>query len=208
MYVPSNTPKYVCYRCRNKIPVVDLEGIFHEQLKSFVFSPDEVAGYLRQADETIKRKEELLEALRSQEQALRREMDKLYDLYLANQIDKSGFGERYHPLADRLKQLEQEQPKLQAEVDVMKVQYLSSDQVLSDARDLYTRWPSISFEDKRNIVEAITDRITVGKEEVEIHLAALGAPPLSSINQCSEDVSGKATKPHGFIAATSWNRAG
>ncbi|HEV2173671.1 MAG TPA: recombinase family protein, partial [Nitrospira sp.] len=114
MYVPSNTPKYVCYSCRNKIPVIDLEGIFHEQLKSFVFSPEDVASYLRQADDVIKQKEALLESLAKEEQAIRRETDKLYELYLADQITKEGFGERYRPLSERLKQVENEQPKVQA----------------------------------------------------------------------------------------------
>jgi site-specific DNA recombinase len=209
MYVPSNTPKYVCYRCRTKIPIIDLDGIFHEQLKSFVFSPEEVAGYLRQADDVIRQKEALLEAAAEEERKLRREIDKLYELYLADGINKEGFGARYYPLSQRLKQLEEEQPKIQAEIDLLKIQYLSSDQVLSDARDLYTRWPSVSPEDKRHIVEAITEKITITKEEVEIHLNSIGAltRPFQPINS-SEDVGEKATLAQGFIAATSCTRAG
>ena len=80
MYVPSNTPKYVCYKCRNKIPVVDLEGVFQEQLKNFFLSPKEMTGYLQKADETIKAKEELLKTLENERQKLKSETDKMMRL--------------------------------------------------------------------------------------------------------------------------------
>lgn len=111
--MPSNSPKYICYHCRNKIPVTDLEAVFHEQLKSFFFSSSDIAAYLQQADETIKEKSELLKSLETDAQQIKREMDKLYNLYLADEISREGFGARYHPLEERQKQITDQMPHLQ-----------------------------------------------------------------------------------------------
>ncbi len=77
MYVPSNSPKYVCYACRNKIPVDDLEAVYHEQIKNFFFSPEEIASHLERADATITEKAELLAVIEMERKKLATETDKL-----------------------------------------------------------------------------------------------------------------------------------
>jgi site-specific DNA recombinase len=173
MYVPSNSPKYICYSCHNKIPVTDLESVFHEQLKSFFFSSSEVTAYLQQADQTIKEKQELLGTLETEAQKTKREMDKLYNLYLADEISRQGFGARYHPLEERQKQIADQMPHLQGEIDFLRVQYLSSDEILTEARDVYSRWPELEQSEKRKIIENILQKIVIGKEDVAISLCYL-----------------------------------
>jgi site-specific DNA recombinase len=173
MYVPSNTPKYVCYKCRNKIPIVDLDGVFQEQLKNFFLSPKEMTGYLQEPDEIIKAKEELLKTLEKEQQKLKSEMDKMMRLYLDDKITPDGFGVQYRPLEERSKQLEEQLPKLQGEVDFLKIKFISSDEVLTEAKDLYSHWPSLEPEAKRKIIENIIDRITIGKDDVTIDLCYL-----------------------------------
>jgi len=178
MYVPSNSPKYICHSCRNKIPVVDLEGVFHEQIKHFFFSPKEIAEHLSKANATIQEKEEILLVLHKEQKKRTAEVDKLYDLYQGGAIDKAGFGAKYHPLSARQKQLEDEIPQVQAELDVLKISHLSQEEIIMGARDLYTRWPELPQEEKRRIVEAITDRIVIHDGEVEINL--FYAPPVEA----------------------------
>lgn len=173
MYVPSNTPKYVCYRCRNKIPVEDLEAVFQEQLTGFVLSPKELLAYLANADDVLREKQELLETLERERRKTIQEMDQIYRLYVDGQITSQGFGSRYRPLEERQGQLDEQIPNLQGEIDFLKIQRLSSDEILSEARDLYARWPELPFDDKRNLVESITQNIVVGKKDVEINLCYL-----------------------------------
>lgn len=198
MYCPSNTPKYVCHKCRNKIPIIDLDGVFHEQLKSFFFSPDEIATQLKRGDEALGEKERLLGVLEAERQKIAAEIDKTYALYQADKIDADGFGDRYKPLRDRQLQLDDQLPALQAEIDLMKIGHLSRDEIIAEARDLYSRWPELPYEEKRHIVESIVEKIVIGDGDVEINLLYLPATNADT----------KATKPHGFIAATSMKRAG
>lgn len=193
MYVKSNSPKYVCCICPNKIPIVDLDNVFHDQLKGFFFSDDEIKVHLAKANDSIREKEELIVVLEKELAKVQAQMDQVYDLYISRQISREGFGERNTPLEARRKQIDEQIPELQAEIDIMKISYLSSEEIVSEARDLYSRWLSIPFEERRAIVETITNRIEIGEDGVAIELYYMP----------SHGVDGKkATRRQGFIAAT------
>lgn len=173
MYVPTESQKYTCHLCGNKIRTDDLEEVFHAQLKNFFLSPTEIEGYLSQADRVIGEKEKLLESIASDRKRLKSEMDKLYGLYLDDGISRNGFQERYTPLEERLRQIDNQIPELQGEIDFLKIQYLSSDEILHEARDLYARWQQLSFDEKKKIIETITEKITIGKNDIEINMCYL-----------------------------------
>jgi site-specific DNA recombinase len=199
MYVRSNSPKYVCDGCRNKIPIMDLEAVFREQLHSFLVSPDEISEHAAAAQEAIRDKERLLEICESELRRLATDEDRLFDLFNSAALSKDDFARRHGPLSERRRQIEEELPTLQAELDVLRISELSREEALLGARDLFSRWEDMDPPMKREIVEAITDRIVIGKDEVAIDLLHL--PVFGSSDH-------DATKPQGFWAAISCTRAG
>jgi site-specific DNA recombinase len=92
MYVPSNSPKYVCRTCRNKIPIADLDAIFSEEIKDFAYSPEQIAEYLNSTDQVIAEKEQLLALQKTEFEKVRKEITQIYKLYQESQIDTDGFG--------------------------------------------------------------------------------------------------------------------
>ncbi|MGC3990875.1 MAG: hypothetical protein QM796_14595 [Chthoniobacteraceae bacterium] len=83
-------------------------------------------------------------------------MEKTYWLYLENEITSDDLGKFFKPLELRQKQLEEEIPRIQADMDFFEVNQFSSDQILNDAHDLQSRWPGLDNSEKGKIVECIT----------------------------------------------------
>lgn len=168
MYVAANNPKYFCRKCRNKIPIVDLENVCRNELKMFFGQPHRIAGHLKEADRNLADKSALLDAHRREIQKVRDDMTRTHKLYLEGQITSQGFGDFYKPAEERLNQLRAELPKLEAEVDLLKVNKLSADDVLHEANSLYDRWPNMPTEDKRKVVEALIEKLVIGNGQIDI----------------------------------------
>jgi site-specific DNA recombinase len=176
MYVRSNTPKYVCMACRTKIPMVDLDRLFQEQLEQFTLSPEAVAAWLAEGSEILSQREELLGALLRERERLTKEADKLYRLYQEDALTVDGFRERHRPLEERLVGLGAEVPRLQEEIDYLKTKTVMRDEILDRTRDLARDWLTMGLGEKRAVVESLVKHITIYKDTVEIVLANL--PPL------------------------------
>jgi site-specific DNA recombinase len=173
MYVNARTPKYFCRKCTNKIPIADLEDIVRQELKAFFANAGRIAKHLKNADQNLAEKAALLDAHEREIQKVRDDMTRTHRLYLDGQITGQGFGDFYKPAETRLNQLVAELPRLQAEVDLLKVNKLSADDVCHEATSLYDRWPSLPATDKRKIVEALIEKLVIGNGEIDITFSYL-----------------------------------
>ena len=101
---------------------------------------------------------------------IKKETDAIYGLVVEGHITKDAFGRRHKELDERQSQPQTSIPHLQAEIDLSTVNRLSTDEITAEAIDLQARWLKMDPSEKRQIVEAITQRITVTKDEVTIQL--------------------------------------
>jgi len=167
MYVYNDGSKYKCSKCRKtKIEIGDIEEIYYENLKNFLLTDEHIEKFLSKADEAIAGKEMQLQTLNQDRRRLKDEMDKTMQLYLAGQIPKDGFAGYYTPLDVQWKQIENTIPEIEAEIDFLKIEYLNGDTIINEAKNLYDRWGSLQSDAKRQIVEQITDSVTIEGDEI------------------------------------------
>jgi len=110
-------------------------------------------------------------------------------------------------LEERLKQLDEEIPRLQAEVDLLKISYHSKDQVVTNARDLYSRWPTLEYQEKRKVTESLTERITIGHGEISIDLCYLPSSPSPEMMAKGQQIATNEHEWTGFVETLIHSRA-
>ncbi len=190
MYVPTSNPKYTCSNksCKQKIHVNDIEAIFKEQLTNFLLSEEEVKRYFDGTHKMVAQKQDEIDAVSKEIDKLNLKIEKLFELHEQGQIETERFNEFYREPNEQIKQLKIKIPQLEGEIFAIKDQFKSSGYIIEEARSLYKNWNKLSKEDKRNIIEIITEKIIVADQEVTINLNYLMPPSLKTTSNAQHGV--------------------
>jgi site-specific DNA recombinase len=171
VYHQSKSSTYTCSKCKTRISVADIDEIYKDQLKTFLLTDTSVSEYLQNVDVRLQEKEKLLLILKDERGKIKKQTEEMVNMRINGEWSKDMFIEHFKPLEERMIQIDNQLPEIMAEIDFLKMQHYSSDTVLAEAWDLYSQWDNLEYEDKRTIIEVITDVIIVGKEDINIKLS-------------------------------------
>ena len=173
MYARTDSPKYHCRKCNRKIPIDTFEELMRHELHQFYGSKEQVAVRLNDAQKNLTDTEQELAALQRDIQKVRDEMNQTHQLYLKGGITVQGFGQFYKPAEERLNQLLAGLPKLEADVCRLKIDQVSVEEVIFEAKNLYDQWLKMDVDRKRAIVESIFEKVEIGEGKINITYSGL-----------------------------------
>ncbi len=182
MYIYHEAKVYKCTACKKKIDAADIDEIYHEQLRSFLLTDADIESHQNSSQQQINEKEQLLKAVRNEYEKLYKKLEVHIDMRSSGELNREDFAAFYQPVQLQLRQMENQMPELQAEIDFLKIRALSSETIIEEAKDLYNSWKELPFDEKRNIIETITERITIHADTIDITFSYLPAPLSSSKN--------------------------
>ncbi len=171
MYVYHENKVYSCKPCKRRIPVEQIDEIFHEQLKALWITGMDVKSYNEKSNKSVSEKDKLLKEISKEAEKLSKRMTELVNMRIGGELNKEAFLHHHKPLEDQLNQLNDQIPSLKTEIEVLKQQGESSETMLENAKFIYNHWSELEYESKRIIVEAITESIIVDKEDIKIKLS-------------------------------------
>ena len=93
----------------------------------------------------------------------------------------------------------EELPRLVARREALLASLSQTEEAYKESRDILTRWPTLSRENRRLIIEAVLERVIVDDDSVEF-IFRFDPPPYTPSRQTGDVI---ATQGHGFIAAIS-----
>jgi site-specific DNA recombinase len=171
MFTHSRTKNYLCKKhCGNKINKEDLEEVFRSELHNYTVSKSEVDIYFKNLQNVISDKNQELVSLRKEKEKISKKIDKLFDLHLQGQIKTKSFKKHHEKPHDRLLELEITIEEIEKEILSFSNCEVSTNLIIDKARNLYEKWDRLHRNQKRNIIETITNKIIVGTQDITINL--------------------------------------
>lgn len=181
MSVQSRTNKYSCPQCKVRIELDILESIFKSRIEKFLISEEEIGQYLLSSDRELNTKKEEVSNAQKQLLEIERKLEQLLELNLAGQIPTLGFKKHYEPLYERKVQLEKNISLQLENFERMKFSRSSVSEVMNKSKELYARWDSLDKPEKRQIVEAVTNKVIFDGQSITFKLKQIA--PISSSNE-------------------------
>lgn len=179
MYVMKHNgmdvPRYSCRGCKTKINEDVLFEQFKEGLKCMVVSPEQLDGEHKTDESILQGKESLIKTLNSELKTIDRKIDTLLDLVNDGSLDRKIFSERIGGLQERKQQIDFEIPRLQGEIDFVKISEIGKNFVIEQATTLYDLWDSLDAENRKKIARELLKKITLTKKDLMLELYYLPA---------------------------------
>ena len=97
---------------------------------------------------------------------LDKQIDGLINLHSSGRLDDAAFSKRYQPLKVRIENLQAEQIKLKAKAKALTLEISRGREAIIETQNINQRYPSLTFNQKRRLVETVVERLTVDDETV------------------------------------------
>ena len=127
-------------------------------------------SYFEKLNESITSKEKELKLLQSEKEKLCVKIEKLLDLHLQGQIETQSFHNYHQKPYERLQQLNQTIAEMEGELLGYSQREESTSLIVDETKNLYEKWETLDRDQKRNIIETITNTIVVGSQDIAINL--------------------------------------
>ncbi|GAJ16215.1 unnamed protein product, partial [marine sediment metagenome] len=165
---PSNTV-YLCNSCRRKIKLEKLDNFFIDSLNHYKFNTNDLV-FPVQSNENIYKVEEKMEFLNRQRISVEDKIDNLLEARRLDAINDDTFSERIRRLEERREQLKLELAKTEGKLTFLKIRKTSENYVENRIRTFASMFPYMTFEEKRDVIEEVVDRIVINDKQIRISL--------------------------------------
>jgi site-specific DNA recombinase len=188
MYMRVRSPRYVCQECKNKIMPDDIEAVYQEQVKAFIFSDEEIRKQLDKDFNEVKKKEDEIKRQNQKADEISKIIEGVLDLFHSGQIKKESFKSYHEPLELQLQQIRENITEVSSEIDKLQSGGISLDFFIQDMRSLSSFWEMMSVEEKRKTINTTTESIIVSNSTDEIEINMKYNPNPYSLENVPNDV--------------------